>query len=1070
MSTPSEIEFGATVRNLAAGVLVFDRFHLVRLLGRGGMGLVWLARDQALDLEVALKFLPEAVGLDDAAVADLARETRRARELAHHHIVRVYDFHRDEHLAAISMEFVDGSTLTRSRLEKPAEVFEPADLLPWVEQLVDALDYAHNTAEIVHRDLKPSNLLVNRKGDLKVSDFGISASVSDSVTRLSRAASSSGSPPYMSPQQMLGRTPAATDDVYSLGATLYELLTGKAPFHSGNIPLQVQSVVPPPLRDRRRELGVQGRAIPDTWETTIAACLAKEPEARPSSMKRVLAALRGEVPVVVETPAMSTEPEQPPVDPGLTSAQTLVFTRASSALEPPSPVATPVPDSGSDLVAPADVAAPRSAPPRRKRRAAWLATIFGGAASAALLAYFVFGTDSRSTEESPRSQADPAPVATNGTRTDGTNAPSTPSAHEPRSPVPARPFSLRIDPADAPGVQVWIGRSGALRPEGGLVRVPQLEDGDHEVVVQAEGFQPVFTRLAVAEGKREQEVRLVPLRGRLELETTPGTQVVATRDDGRVTPLGRADEEGFLTSENQLQVGRYTLRLEAPLRLPIEVPLSVEVGRTARIRQMLAPEPGRLRIVSVPVGAVILIDGERMGTTPLSLDDVAVETRLHVRAERTGYRSAETEVTLGPGEVRTVNLGTLVAESGTIEIRFAGNGPPPSAAGLEISLDSRRVRASVVDGVWRLESIEVGEHLLEVRRADHQPWTSRVAVEDARTTVIEARLAPLPAFVSLEVEGAKSFSALLDGRPVEVVDGEVSIPPDRETTLVLRAPGAVDAVRSFKLAPATRVPWRAELRIPRPTTGEPWTIPELGLAMIWAPPGSFDMGSPAGETGRDADEGPITRVHFSDGFWIGKGEVTQGEWTTLMGNNPSAFAGLGTRAPVEQVSWVDAMEFCRRLTERERAAGRLPEGLVYTLPTEAQWEYACRAGTRTPFAFGAALSTTSARFGQLHTAEGDEPATDNGTTRRTGSYDANPWGLYDMHGNVWEWCLDRHAASLPGGQVDDPTGPARGAYMVVRGGGWTSTALECRSANRLPFAPRHAWDDVGFRLVLSSER
>ncbi len=273
MTNDPGLEFGPTVRSFALGMRVFGRFMLVRSLGRGGMSVVWLARDEKLDLDVAVKFLPEAVGCDDGSVADLARETRRARELAHPHIVRVYDFHQDERLAGISMEFVDGGTLTTRRIRQPNTVFQPAQLIDWARQLCIGLTYAHEDARVVHRDLKPANLMIDGRERLKIADFGISASLCESVTRASSPVGSSGSPPYMSPQQMLGARPSTADDIYALGATLYELLTGKPPFYSGNIALQVQSVVAPSIEERRREFGISPGPISPAWEETIAACL-----------------------------------------------------------------------------------------------------------------------------------------------------------------------------------------------------------------------------------------------------------------------------------------------------------------------------------------------------------------------------------------------------------------------------------------------------------------------------------------------------------------------------------------------------------------------------------------------------------------------------------------------------------------------------------------------------------------------------------------------------------------------------------------------------------------------------
>jgi len=173
----------ATLREYAAGQKVFGRYTLIKILGRGGMGVVWLARDEKLEREVALKFLPELIIHDRALLNDLKRETRRSLELTHKNIVRIYDFVDNQRSACISMEYVDGETLLNLRAEKEQKVFEPNEITAWTAQLCDALDYAHNHAKIIHRDLKPASLMVNKKGDLKVSDFEIARSLGDTVSR-----------------------------------------------------------------------------------------------------------------------------------------------------------------------------------------------------------------------------------------------------------------------------------------------------------------------------------------------------------------------------------------------------------------------------------------------------------------------------------------------------------------------------------------------------------------------------------------------------------------------------------------------------------------------------------------------------------------------------------------------------------------------------------------------------------------------------------------------------------------------------------------------------------------------
>ena len=282
MAPPEELDLGQTVRGFRIGQKVFRRYTLVRILGRGGMGVVWLAKDEELDRDVALKFLPDLVVHDLAVLDELKRETRRSLQLTHHNIVRIHDFVQDAESACISMEYVDGPTLSALRVEQPSRVFEPAVLLPWIEQICGALEYAHRHAKIVHRDIKPANLMLNGKGELKVADFGIARSLSDSVSMLTMARGSSGTLAYMSPQQLDGERASNLDDIYSLGATLYELLTSKPPFYSGGIERLIREKTPPRIAQRRQELEIHtNEEIPEQWEQTIAACLAKDPTLRP---------------------------------------------------------------------------------------------------------------------------------------------------------------------------------------------------------------------------------------------------------------------------------------------------------------------------------------------------------------------------------------------------------------------------------------------------------------------------------------------------------------------------------------------------------------------------------------------------------------------------------------------------------------------------------------------------------------------------------------------------------------------------------------------------------------------
>lgn len=266
--------------------------------------------------------------------------------------------------------------------------------------------------------------------------------------------------------------------------------------------------------------------------------------------------------------------------------------------------------------------------------------------------------------------------------------------------------------------------------------------------------------------------------------------------------------------------------------------------------------------------------------------------------------------------------------------------------------------------------------------------------------------------------------------------------------------GILSAVAACLIAvPGARAADKPEsAEVPKPKQN--YTLVRLALELIWIKPGTFTMGSPPEEEGRNKAEGPQTKVTLTQGFWLGKTHVTQAQYLAETGTNPSHFQTVGPNAPVDRVSWLMAMEYCEKLTAHERAAGRLPAGYVYTLPTEAQWEYACRAGTTGLYSGNPdAMSWYKANSG--------------GTTHPVAEKKPNPWGLYDMYGNVLQWCYDWYGP-YPGGSVTDPNGPNSGYFRMARGGSWRTEIM--RSASRAGGSAGREDYTLGFRLALAPER
>ncbi len=917
-----DLDFGATIKGFTPGQKILNRYTLQRILGRGGMGVVWLARDEELEREVALKFLPEVVAADKEAVKELKRETRRSLELTHSHIIRIYDFLQDARTAAISMEYVAGDTLSARKADLERGCFEPEEIATWVGQLCSALDYAHGKAQIVHRDLKPANLMVDSRGDLKVADFGIASSVADSVSRVSKQAGSSGTPVYMSPQQMMGEKPAVTDDIYALGATLYDLLTGKPPFHSGNILMQVQTKVPPTLAARRAELGRTGAPIPAAWEATVAACLAKDPTERPQSAGEVAERLG-----LAPGGGRRTEGGGPRTEGGGRKPE----------------------------VAPAAQRVARGDPHAR------------AAASESGLG------SSRSTSKAP----------------------------------------------------LFAGIAAAVLAVAGLgwyfgIHAPEQRRVEQERVAAQKAREERATAEAKAKADAEQRA-YTEIAARIDSFSDNSPAVLRGPIDAAVT----------------------TYLASAPERFRGVVQTRWMTRQAAWEAARLAAARGGLTVRTMPAGAEVRVGAIALEKSPLTLKDQRLG-KYPVRIRLDGYDDWSGEVEVKENEFAELAV-TLVRSTGTLALTS-------EPAGLEVEVVGRAVPGQPAPAPRQTArtpaeiKLPTGNYDITFRRSGWGDQTRSVEIARSQSALVSAEFIAGSIELTSIPSGAEVWR---DGRRVGTTPYTVAEAVTGAYTFELRLKGYQNASTSGSVEP--RRVLRGDLvleKVPVPKEGQAFRLPDLGMEIVPVAAGRFEMGRASGSS---SDERPVTEVTISRPFWLGKTEVTQAQWEALMGSNPSYFKGANL--PVEQVSWDDAMAFCRKLTERERAAGRLPEGYIYTLPTEAQWEYACRAGTIGDYAGNLdAMAWYGANSGS--------------STKPVGQKQANAWGLHDMHGNVWEWCLD-WKGDYPGGSVTDPTGPGSGPGRVFRGGSWVNPADFCRSALRLGLTPDYRGHNLGFRLALT---
>lgn len=485
--------------------------------------------------------------------------------------------------------------------------------------------------------------------------------------------------------------------------------------------------------------------------------------------------------------------------------------------------------------------------------------------------------------------------------------------------------------------------------------------------------------------------------------------------------------------------------------------------------------PGRIDFTSTPPGASVVQANAVIGKTPCSLDSVLPGETLHFEARLEGYAPRKASIILDPGESVVVDFGKLEASMGALTVQVTLDGRAPDAAqlnDLRFNVDGE-VRDHVVS-----HAISAMTHTVSVSHPDYETRAQNVPVSEGKETLCSINLLPKPARVSATIEAPDARWRLqADGREVPAdAQGAYLVPAGRPVELRVTHPDCPPVTETVVFQPNRPASWKARMiPYPPPSDGAAYAIPGCQfLKLAWIPAGKSLIGSPLKEHRRLPEEGPSTLAHFSKGFWMGRHEVSRGEYLAITGKSPSK-----TKAnpeypdmPVDYVSWDEANAFCSKLTELEAAAKRLPQGYAYRLPTEMEWEYCARAGTRKPFSWGDTADPSRGNFMGVYPMGFEAPpCKPKDSVARAGEYAPNAWGLHDMHGNVREWCLDGWRDRLPGKEVRDwyfhngEDVPRR----VWRGGAYDDPAFACRSSARDSSSTESRSKLIGFRIVLAPQ-
>jgi formylglycine-generating enzyme required for sulfatase activity/serine/threonine protein kinase len=1016
----------------------FGQYFVEKHAGRGGMGDVYLGFQKTLKRPTAIKLLRPNRTNSETAAERFKEEMRVVAMLDHPNLVKAYDGGEFDGRLYLAMELLDGETL--ADYVKRKGPFSPQRACQICTKAARGLQHAHE-AGIYHRDIKPGNIMFTREGKIKVLDLGLAFAPQDVISDgRNESISFAGTPDYMAPEQ--ARDPKSVDartDIYSLGCTLYFLLGGVPPFPKSRFPsvaslMNAHQVEPVP------DIRLLNSDVSDELAEILNRMLCKDPIGRPQSAIEVCKLME--------------------------SVNQSESTEFNISL---------------DEVRPAQRSTPRS-----KSRWSWAFSIAMATAMFLLMLYGSTVVLHLSNQGRVKLTGDTKDISIEATARNGDRF-NLQVGHDKTLTLRADEYEMRIvgrESLELAPSQIRVPRGGIVfihvrtidgepivaedNPEFPPGHDTALENGQHfdtepEVATASDPVAATKIlsdppRITGAQEVIPQQTKLSDV-GDARIEVTPGF-VVETWASG----LG--DIRGVAVGGNH-DFGNdpfvYSVTQQAVLRVTAQNTV-----------QSFAKgfEPNRSgRILFDQRGAESGFGGDMFVSAPADHGEVA-DLIYRVKPDGTisMFHSGPNMLAKGAAFGAAGEFGDFL-----FVINLGENAlwrVDPSSAGSSQA-------TGVTSGSWEDDMIFTAGGVFGQNAYLTDGIQGKLLRMDA--SGITTQFADVPGAMSI-AHGEGAFGDFLY---VGTFDGKVvRVNSAGEVTPFLTGFGAhspegglrgidvkddlmwvtTDIGNLFRIAPF----------LPAITTNS------IGMTFVSIPPGEFMMGSPQSESNHQRDETQHL-VRLTKSFKIGAHEVTQEQYRAVM-ETPQSESALPNE-PVRQVSWDEAQEFCRRLSARpeENRAGN-----QYRLPTEAEWQYACRAGTTTEHSFGDD-SENFRDYIWIDSNSGDKELdrsvlsmmerekhdltilANHSRPHPVGTKKPNRWGLYDMHGNLWEWCQDWHA-DLPSVPETDPSGPSSGVFRVICGGSFDGPYEWCRSSSRLCREPSARTDSLGFRLVLFSNK
>ena len=1015
------------------------------------MGVVHKACDTELGRTVAIKAIHEELLRKPEIRKRFIDEARIQARLVHQNICTLFDAFDEDGQLYLVQEYVEGSTVKHMLAEAGGPLpFERA--IEIARGVLSGLAHAHEEG-VVHRDIKPSNVMVDKKGKVKIMDFGIAKALGGERLGTTKAGMTVGTPEYMSPEQILGKDVDARSDIYSVGMMLFEMLTGghPCPDPSSEFAIHefhVRGIVP--------SVRKYNQSVPAWLDDIVTVALAKQSNDRFKDSAAFLAELDHHGTGIPHVEDAERRARIITVDPTVNEhhAPSEIFNLQCPQCGKDNPnTAQFCVNCGAKLL--------RKCPACRKAIATALQFCPCCGAAPAVCDQYA------------------ATIALCKTLI---------KAKQYREVV----NQLSILPALKPKgrTQATLVKAVEQVRQQATTAVINLDTIIQHIHICAleRPFADVYNDIG---SHINAYTQIAPRDKELELATEQATARVFERmRKWATTRIAAATEQNDLTV-------LHALRIEVAPLLSNSKNLTDQVDQTeASIKMTLQADRDAGNINRARIAAAT----ESIDTVHKSIDALLAQCATQSHAERATLQN-ELMAVVSKRRLLVVNEVANVARHKKQLWRLTdlwrrwnkilpGDQPVRDALAGVINASAQSALVSLLPKLEQYKSQNKFSTAVSELRLMLSPnaralfmavsWNIVASdeahrfvnlydkLEKAEVIVINTMTRKLwlwlLALLILVSGTSATLISITNHRAQARIAAKLGLGSPRSTLPPISLATVCEPVASRTLNIDTQV-YRVTTDSTTSTTAEaqqravPKTVSiDLGIGlmpeMVLIPTGTFVMGSLEKE-GRSDDEMPLHQVTISKPFYMGKYEVTQAQWVRLMGSNPSNFKG--DDLPVENVSWNDCVAFCRKLTEREQAAGRLKPDQQYRLPSEAEWEYACRAGTTTRFYTG----DTESDLAQAGWYVGNSKS----MTHPVGQNQPNAYGLYDMHGNVCEWCADWYGP-YSSESVIDPVGQASGSFRVVRGGSWGSGAGDGRSADRGNYAPAYGWYAVGFRLSL----